>query len=244
MVLKLKEIFQYTHQTLESDSEDEIQSSQVPPGVARSQASNTETCNPSRSGSYTQLKATAGLRTQRSKGPSKRKSLQHQEEQLGESISHPSRSPAGEPSRPDGDAQLPASQECMATSVDGSDNSFSSQSSSGEFGAALESVGEDKDEEDGVTASQVAMQAPDTEEAVRRYICSQPALHRKVLMYQPLQLAELQAELKQNGIPVAMGKLLDILDAQCVTFTTAAARKEKLRQKRRQPSGRKKKDQK
>lgn len=108
----------------------------------------------------------------------------------------------------------------------------------------MESVGEDKDEEDGVTASQVAMQAPDTEEAVRRYICSQPALHRKVLMYQPLQLAELQAELKQNGIPVAMGKLLDILDAQCVTFTTAAARKEKLRQKRRQPSGRKKKDQK
>lgn len=244
MVLKLKEIFQYTHQTLESDSEDEIQSSQIPPGVARSQASTTETCSPSRSGSYTQLKATAGLRTQRSKGPSKRKSLQHQEKQVGEGISHPSRLPAGEPSRPDGDAQLPASQECMATSVDGSDNSFSSQSSSGEFGAALESVGEDKDEEDGVTASQVAIQAADTEEAVRRYICSQPALHRKVLMYQPLELAELQAELKQNGIPVAMGKLLDILDAQCVTFTTAAARKEKLRQKRRQPSGRKKKDQK
>lgn len=123
-------------------------------------------------------------------------------------------------------------------------NTIVLSSSSGEFGAALESVGEDKDEEDGVTASQVAIQAADTEEAVRRYICSQPALHRKVLMYQPLELAELQAELKQNGIPVAMGKLLDILDAQCVTFTTAAARKEKLRQKRRQPSGRKKKDQK
>lgn len=88
------------------------------------------------------------------------------------------------------------------------------------------------------------MQAADTEEAVRRYICSKPALHRKVLMYRPLELAELQAELKQNGIPVAMGKLLDILDAQCITFTTAAARKEKLKQKRRQPSGRKKKDQK
>lgn len=117
-------------------------------------------------------------------------------------------------------------------------------SSSGEFGAAFESVGEDKDEEDGLTASQVAIRAADAEEAVRRYICSKPALHRKVLMYQPLELAELQAELKQNGIPVAMGKLLDILDAQCITFTTAAARKEKLKQKRRQPVGRKKKHQK
>lgn len=116
-------------------------------------------------------------------------------------------------------------------------------SSSGEFGAAFESAGEDKDE-DGLTASQVAIQAADAEEAVRRYICSKPALHRKVLMYQPLELAELQAELKQNGIPVAMGKLLDILDAQCITFTTAAARKEKLKQKRRRPAGQKKKHQK
>lgn len=117
-------------------------------------------------------------------------------------------------------------------------------SSSGEFGAALEAAGEDRDEEEEVSASQAAIQAAHTEEAVRRYICSKPALHRKVLTYQPLELAELQAELKQNGIPVAMGKLLDILDAQCITFTTAAARKEKLRKRRRQPVGRKRKDQK
>ncbi|XP_051037267.1 structure-specific endonuclease subunit SLX4 [Phodopus roborovskii] len=202
MVLKLKEIFQYTHQTMESDSENEIQSSQVPPEVPCSQAPPIETFKPSRL-------------------------------------------PAGEPpSGPDGDASLPASQESLATSVDGSDKSFSSQSSSCEFGAALESAGGEKDEEEGVSASQVALQAADTEEAVRRYVCSQPALYRKVLTYQPLELAELQAELKQEGIPVAMGKLLDILDAQCVTFTTAAARKEKQKQKRRQPLGRKKKDQK
>lgn len=201
MVLKLKEIFQYTHQTLESDSEDEVQSPQIPAELPCRQASTTETCNPSRL-------------------------------------------PAGEPSHPDGDAQLPASQESMATSVDGSDNSFSSKSSSAEFGAAFEYSDEDKDEEVGVTASQAAIQAADTEEAVRRYIRSKPALHRQVLRYQPVELAELQAELKQNGIPVAMGKLSDILDAQCITFTTAAARKEKLKHKRRQPSGRKKKDQK
>lgn len=122
-------------------------------------------------------------------------------------------------------------------------SSLLSSSSCG-FGAALESAGDDKDDEEGVSASQVARRAADTEEAVRRYICSKPALYRKVLTYQPLELAELQAELKQEGIPVAMGKLLDILDAQCITFTTAAARKEKLKQRRRQPLGRKKKDQK
>lgn len=127
MVLKLKEIFQYTHQTLESDSEEEVQSSQVPREVPCSQASAGETCNPSRSGSYTQLKATAGLGTRGSKGPTKSKSLQRQGKQLTESVSHPSRLPAAEPPRPDGDAPLPASQESMATSVDGSDNSFSSQ---------------------------------------------------------------------------------------------------------------------
>ncbi|XP_038184024.1 structure-specific endonuclease subunit SLX4 isoform X3 [Arvicola amphibius] len=205
MVLKLKEIFQYTHQTLESDSEHELQSSQPPcsPEVPCSQASTADTYKPS------------------------------------------SRLPAGEPPvGPVGDALLPASQESVATSVDGSDNSFSSHSSSCGFGAALESAGEDKDDEEGVSASQVARQTADTEEAVRRYICSTPALYRKVLTYQPLELAELQAELKQEGIPVAMGKLLDILDAQCITFTTAAARKEKLKQRRRQPLGRKRKDQK
>uniref|UniRef100_A0A8C8U106 Structure-specific endonuclease subunit SLX4 n=1 Tax=Peromyscus maniculatus bairdii TaxID=230844 RepID=A0A8C8U106_PERMB len=203
MVLKLKEIFQYTHQTLESDSEPEIQSSQVLPEEPCSQDPTTETYKPSRL-------------------------------------------PAGEPpSGPDGDAPLPASQESVAASVDGSDDSFSSQSSCCAFGAALESAGEDKDdEEEEVRASQAAFRAADTAEAVRRYICSKPALYRKVLTYQPLELAELQAELKQDGIPVAMGKLLDILDAQCITFTTAAARKEKLQQKRRQPLGRKKKDQK
>nr|XP_045017387.1 structure-specific endonuclease subunit SLX4 isoform X3 [Jaculus jaculus] len=244
MVLKLKEIFQYTHQTLESDSEGEIQSSQVPPEVPYSQTSATVTSKPSRPGSYNQRKATPGPGTRRSKGPIKSKGPRRQAQQSREGTPHTSWSPVRElPAGPDGDAQLPASQESTATSVDSSDSSFSSQSSSYEFGAALESAGDDEEGEAGVSASQAAMQAADTEAAVRRYICAQPALYRKVLMYQPLELAELQAELKQGGIHVAMGKLLDILDAQCITFTTAAARKEKLRQKKRQRFGRKKKEQ-
>lgn len=111
-------------------------------------------------------------------------------------------------------------------------------SSSCEFGAALESAGEEEVGEE-VSASQAAVQTVATEEAVRRYIRSQPALYRKVLLYQPLELAELQAELKQQGIRVASGKLLDFLDTQCITFTTATTRKEKLGRKRRQPTGKK-----
>lgn len=79
-----------------------------------------------------------------------------------------------------------------------------------------------------------------TEEAVRRYIRSTPALYRKVLLYQPFELAELQAELKQQGIRMATRKLLDFLDAHCITFTTAMARKEKFERKRRQRAGKKK----
>uniref|UniRef100_I3MBM1 Structure-specific endonuclease subunit SLX4 n=1 Tax=Ictidomys tridecemlineatus TaxID=43179 RepID=I3MBM1_ICTTR len=241
MILKLKEIFQYTHQTLESDSEDEIQSSQVPLEAPCSQTLTTETYRPSRAG-HTQSKATAGPRTQRSKGPTKAKGPRHPKHQPGESIPHSRKSAAEEPSPgPDGDTQLPASQESMATCVDASDSSFSSQSSSScEFGATFESAGEDEEGEEAVSASQAAVQAVDTEEAVRRYVRSTPALYRKVLTYQPLELAELQAELKQNGIRVATGKLLDILDAHCITFTTAAARKEKLKQKGRRRVGRKK----
>uniref|UniRef100_A0A452SP07 Structure-specific endonuclease subunit SLX4 n=1 Tax=Ursus americanus TaxID=9643 RepID=A0A452SP07_URSAM len=194
MVLKLKEIFQYTHQTLESDSENESQSSQV---LLEAPHSQTHT---SRS----------------SKGP------QHQKKQPD----------------PDGDAQLPASQESVASSVDSSDSSFSSQSSSCEFGAALECAeGEEGEEE--VSASQVAVHAAATEEALRRYIRSRPALYRKVLLYQPFELAELQAELKQHGIRVATAKLLDFLDAHCITFTTAATRKERLHGRRQLPVGKK-----
>ena len=112
-------------------------------------------------------------------------------------------------------------------------------SSSCEFGVALESAGEEEAGEEAVSASQAAIQAVATEEAVLRYIRSQPALYRKVLLYQPLELAELQAELKQQGIRVASGKLLDFLDTQCITFTTAATRKEKLGRKRQQPTGKK-----
>ncbi|XP_036165560.1 structure-specific endonuclease subunit SLX4 isoform X4 [Myotis myotis] len=238
MVLKLKEIFQYTHQTLESDSEDDSQSSQAPLEAPRSQTHATKTSKASRAAGHARLQATSDPIPRRPKGPAKTKGPRHRK-QPGGSI--PGMSPAKEvPLGPDGDAQLPASQESTATSVDSSDSSFSSQSSSCEFGAAFESAGEEEEGEEGVSASQAAVQAVATEEAVRRYIRSTPALYRKVLLYQPFELAELQAELKQQGIRMATRKLLDFLDAHCITFTTATARKEKFERKRRQPPGKKK----
>ncbi|XP_072607467.1 structure-specific endonuclease subunit SLX4 isoform X3 [Vulpes vulpes] len=237
MVLKLKEIFQYTHQTLESDSENESQSSQV---LSEAPCSQTHASRTSRAAGRAQLGATSGPLPQRSKGSTKTKGPRHQKQQPGGSIPPMNLSQAKEESPdPDGDTQLPASQESVASSMDSSDSSFSSQSSSCEFGVAFESA-EDEEGEEEESASQTAVHAAATEEAVRHYIRSRPALYRKVLLYQPFELSELQAELKQQGISVATGKLLDFLDAHCITFTTAAARKEKLERKRRQLAAKKK----
>lgn len=243
MVLKLKEIFQYTHQTVDSDSEDESQSSQPLLQAPRCQTLASQTYKPSRAGAHAQQEATTGPGTHRPKGPAKTKGPQHQRNHH-ESIAPapPSRSPTKEaPPGLDDDAQLPASQESVATSVDGSDSSLSSQSSSScEFGAAFESAGEEEEGEEEVSASQAAVQAADTDEALRCYIRSKPALYQKVLLYQPFELGELQAELKQNGLRVSSRRLLDFLDTHCITFTTAAARREKLQGRRRWPRSKKK----
>ncbi|XP_054311718.1 structure-specific endonuclease subunit SLX4 isoform X3 [Pongo pygmaeus] len=241
MVLKLKEIFQYTHQTLDSDSEDESQSSQPLLQAPRCQTLASQTHKPSRAGVHAQQEATTGPGAHRPKGPAKTKGPRHPRKHH-ESITPPSRSPTKEaPPGLDDDAKIPASQESVATSVDGSDSSLSSQSSSScEFGAAFESAGEEEEGEEEVSASQAAMQAADTDEALRCYIRSKPALYQKVLLYQPFELGELQAELKQNGLRVSSRRLLDFLDTHCITFTTAATRREKLQGRRRQPRGKKK----
>ncbi|XP_037363989.1 LOW QUALITY PROTEIN: structure-specific endonuclease subunit SLX4 [Talpa occidentalis] len=192
MVLKLKEIFQYTHQTLESDSEGE---SPAPPEAA----------------------------------PRRR------EQQPGGSAPAPSTTQAAEaPRGPDRDTELPASQGSTAPSADGSDSSFSSQSSaSGEVGRALECAGDEAGEEGAGAARALA-----TEAALGRYIRARPALYRRVLRYEPLELAELRAGLRRQGVRVAAGRLLDLLDAQGITFTTAAARRAQLSRRRRRRPGR------
>ncbi|NXJ92462.1 SLX4 endonuclease, partial [Corythaixoides concolor] len=181
MVLKLKEIFQYTHQDVDSDFEDEIPSSQPP----------------------------------LQKSPAKR-SRQPKADRTAE----------GSPLAADGEEPvLSASQESAVSSVDGSDISFGSQSSFVNGFEACAFASEEEEEE--LPASQAAAREEDKLEAVRCYIRSNTALYNKILFYEPIELAALHVELKQNGIRISKAKLLDFLDAHCITFTTAGARKEK-----------------
>lgn len=82
-----------------------------------------------------------------------------------------------------------------------------------------------EEEEEEFPTSQAAAREEEKLEAVRRYIRSNTALYDRILFYEPIELAELHTELKQNGIKISKAKLLDFLDAQCITFTTAGARK-------------------
>ncbi|NXL64286.1 SLX4 endonuclease, partial [Chordeiles acutipennis] len=188
MVLKLKEIFQYTHQDVDSDFEDEIPSSQPP-----SQRS------PAKCSRQSKADRTAG---------GKRASA--------------SRAPLAADSK---EPMLSASQESAISLVDGSDISFGSQSSFVNGFEACAFASEEEEEE--LPASQAAAREEEKLEAVRCYIRSNTALYHKILFYEPIELAELHTELKQNGIKISKAKLLDFLDAQCITFTTAGARKEK-----------------
>lgn len=83
-------------------------------------------------------------------------------------------------------------------------------------------MSEDDDSDgEGITASQAVVREKDKLLAVRRFILSDPKLYGRVLQYQPLPLAELQASLKAAGIRLGAAKLLDFLDSQCITFSTA-----------------------
>ncbi|NXN89653.1 SLX4 endonuclease, partial [Bombycilla garrulus] len=183
MVLKLKEIFQYTHRDGDSDFEDEICYSQP---------------LPQRSATH-------------------RTKVTHQPQGAKEQ-ERPSVSLAA-----DGE-ELPASQESTGSSVDGSDISFGSQSS---FVNGFETCAfTSEEEEEEFPASQAAAREEEKLEAVRCYIRSNTALYNRILFYEPIELADLHAELKQNGIKISKAKLLDFLDSQCITTTMARARKE------------------
>ncbi|NXR00330.1 SLX4 endonuclease, partial [Sagittarius serpentarius] len=181
MVLKLKEIFQYTHQDVDSDFEDEIPSSQPP------------------------LQKSLAKRSKQSKA--------------GRTAEKWSLAADGE------EPMLSASQESAVSSVDGSDISFGSQSSFVNGFEACAFASEEDEEE--LPASQAAAREEEKLEAVRCYIRSNTALYHKILFYEPIELADLHTELKQNGIKISRAKLLDFLDAHCITFTTARARKER-----------------
>ncbi|NWR30858.1 SLX4 endonuclease, partial [Tachuris rubrigastra] len=188
MVLKLKEIFQYTHRDGDSDFEDEIPYSQP---------------LPQKSPARRPRQPKAGRAGGTSRAPSV--------------LSGPVAADGEEP-------MLSASQESAASSGDGSDISFGSQRSFVNGFEACAFASEEEEEE--FPASQAAAREEEKLEAVRCYIRSNTALYNRILFYEPLELADLHAELKQNGIKISKAKLLDFLDSQCITCTMAGARKE------------------
>ncbi|NXL86600.1 SLX4 endonuclease, partial [Alectura lathami] len=256
MVLKLKEIFQYTHRDVDSDFEDEVPSSQPP--LHKSPA---KRCRQSKA-----AQTAGGKRPKASRAVSKRKQAAAASSALpagrtGNDLAGPSEKVCAAPKQrtlPEGakehersavpperwsvaadgeEPMLSASQESTSTSGDGSDISFSSQSS---FVKDLEACAfASEEEEEELPASQAAAREEEKLEAVRCYIRSNPALYDRVLFYEPIELAALHAELKLNGIKIAKAKLLDFLDAQCITFTTAGARKEKEQERKRNKKKRK-----
>ncbi|KAM6079259.1 structure-specific endonuclease subunit SLX4 isoform 2-T3 [Theristicus caerulescens] len=248
MVLKLKEIFQYTHQDVDSDFEDEIPSSQPPLQKSPAKRSRRSKADRTAGGKRASTSRAGGKRKQVAKAssvlpagradddlvgcretgcaaPKKGSKMTHHpegaKEQKKSSVSPERWSLAADGEEP----MLPASQESAVSSLDGSDISFGSQSSFVNGFEACAFTSEEEEEE--LPASQAAAREEEKLEAVRCYIRSNAALYNKILFYEPIELADLHTELKQNGIKISKAKLLDFLDAQCITFTTARARKEK-----------------
>ncbi|NXC74929.1 SLX4 endonuclease, partial [Anhinga anhinga] len=248
MVLKLKEIFQYTHQDVDSDFADEIPSSQPPLQKAPAKCSRQSKADGAAGGKRANaLKAVGkkkqvakassvlpvgradddlvGSRETRCAAPNEGTKMTHHpdgaKEQKRSSVSPERWSLSADGEEP----TLSTSQESDISSMDGSDISFGSQSSFVNGFEACAFASEEEEEE--LPPSQAAAREEDKLEAVRCYIRSNTALYNKILFYEPIELADLHAELKQNGIKISKAKLLDFLDAHCITFTTAGARREK-----------------
>lgn len=79
----------------------------------------------------------------------------------------------------------------------------------------------DSDSDGGISSSQAASRLLDRLQAVRSFILSDSSLYSQILQYQPLVLSQLQQQLKAAGIRLGAAKLVDYLDSQCITFTTA-----------------------
>ncbi|XP_062391496.1 structure-specific endonuclease subunit SLX4 [Sardina pilchardus] len=198
MVVKLKEIFQYTHQLESSESEDEApvhgHRPQPVPAPARSCAQSLNFKEPRAPPAVSPKKVQLSL---------------------------------------DAQEPLSLSQSSNASSTDASQDSDRSNPE-----LLVSDDGDSSSDSEGpVTASQAVSKHADKLKAVRRFILSDPELHGQVLQYRPLALSQLQERLKAAGIRLAAAKLLDFLDAQCITFTTAKpGQKAPSRRRRKKPT--------
>uniref|UniRef100_UPI0037E7A984 structure-specific endonuclease subunit SLX4 n=1 Tax=Semicossyphus pulcher TaxID=241346 RepID=UPI0037E7A984 len=183
MVLKLKEIHQYTHQLVNSDSDGEVPSAgrgaqvKPPPKSLVAAGDRPTSCT---------------VRFKEPRVPADTSPLKHSREEA-------------EP--------LSASQ--------GSNTSSTAEESERSNPELCVSSDGDSDSDGGISASQVVSRLQDRLRAVRSFILSDSALYTQILQYQPLVLSQLQERLKAAGIRLGAAKLVDYLDSQCITFTTA-----------------------
>ncbi|XP_062285810.1 structure-specific endonuclease subunit SLX4 isoform X2 [Scomber scombrus] len=184
MILKLKEIHQYTHQLVNSDSEDE-----TPPvgGTARILKP------PPTSSAAAGSRPVSCAQTVKFKEPVAISPVKLSREEEAEPLS--------------------ASQ--------GSNTSSTAASEESERSNPEICLSSDSDSDGGISASQTATRLQDRLRAVRSFILSDSGLYSQILQYQPLVLSQLQQRLKAAGIRLGAAKLVDYLDSQCITFTTA-----------------------
>ncbi|KAM9363639.1 structure-specific endonuclease subunit SLX4 [Symphorus nematophorus] len=186
MILKLKEIHQYTHQLASSDSEDEALSAHhtaqmKPPPSSLVGAGNRP------------LSSTQSVKFKEPRAPAATSPLKNSREEEAELLS--------------------ASQ--------GSNTSSTAASEESERSNPELCLSSDSDSDGGISASQAATRLQDRLQAVRSFILSDSRLYTQILQYQPLVLSQLQEQLKAAGIRLGAAKLVDYLDSQCITFTTA-----------------------
>ncbi|XP_054461023.1 LOW QUALITY PROTEIN: structure-specific endonuclease subunit SLX4 [Anoplopoma fimbria] len=187
MILKLKEIHQYTHQLTSSEEEEE----------AASASRTVQTIHPPTGSEVPGNRAVSCTQRVKFKEP---------------------RAPASisplKPNREEEQAEL-------LSASQGSNTSSTAASEESERSNPELCLSSDSDSDGGISASQSENRLKDRLRSVRSFILSDPELYRQILQYQPLVLSQLQGRLKAAGIRLGAAKLVDYLDSQCITFTTA-----------------------
>ncbi|KAM7009463.1 structure-specific endonuclease subunit SLX4 [Tautogolabrus adspersus] len=186
MILKLKEIHQYTHQLVNSDSDGEA------PSAGRAAQAKPPPSSSSAAGSSRPASCAQTVRFKEPSAPTGTSPLKHGKEEA---------------------ELLSASQ--------GSNTSSTAEESDRSNPELCVSSDGGSDSDGGISASQVASRLQDRLRAVRSFILSDSALYSQILQYQPVVLSQLQDRLKAAGIRLGAAKLVDYLDSQCITFTTA-----------------------
>ncbi|XP_061625421.1 structure-specific endonuclease subunit SLX4 isoform X1 [Phyllopteryx taeniolatus] len=207
MILKLKEIHQYTHQLVNSDSEDE---------APRAGPAAQTMAHPS--------KSTAAVG----------RPVSSQQKVLFKEPTVPSSISPAKHNLEEGDTEL------LSNSQDSNASSATSSEESERHNPELcLSSGGDSDSDGGISASQAATHLQDRLQAVRSFILSDSDLYTQILQYQPLVLSQLQERLKAAGIRLSAAKLVNFLDSQCITFTTAKPGQAAPTRRRVQKTGKK-----